>query len=57
MENCICLVLCILTIILFKFIFKINFKQAKALEENTKMKKISDKFPENIEIAKEFRLK
>ena len=53
MENCICLVFCILTIILFKFIFKINFKQAKALEENTKMKKISDKFPENIEIAKE----
>lgn len=53
MENCICLVLCILTIILFKFIFKVNFKQAKALEENTKMKKISDKFPENIKIAEE----
>ena len=53
MENYICLVLCILTIILFKIIFKINLKQAKSLEENTKMKKITDKFPENIEIAKE----
>ena len=53
MENYICLSLCILTIILFKIIFKINFKQAKSLEENTEMQKITDKFPENIEIAKE----
>lgn len=53
MEIYICLILYILTIISLKFIFKINFKQAKALEENEKMQKITDKFPENIEIAKE----
>lgn len=53
MENYICLFLCILTIILFKIIFKINFKKAKELENNDSMQKITDKFPENIEIAKE----
>ena len=53
MGNYICLFLCILTIFLFKIIFKINFKKAKELENNENMKKITDKFPENIEIAKE----
>lgn len=53
MENYICLLICIITILLFKIIFKINFKQAKALEENKQMQEITDKFPENIEIAKE----
>lgn len=53
MEKYICLLFCILVIILFKIIFKINFKKAKALEENNEMQKITDKFPENIEIAKE----
>lgn len=53
MENYICLVFCISTIILFKIIFKISLKKAKALEENKDMQKITDKFPENIEIAKE----
>ena len=53
MEKYICLLLCILTIILFKFVFRINWKKAKELEENKKMQKITDKFPKNIEIAKE----
>lgn len=53
MEICICLLFCILTIILFKIIFKISFKKAKALEKNKKMQIITDRFPENIEIAKE----
>lgn len=53
MGNYICLFLCILTIFLFKIIFKINFKKAKELENNETMQKIIDKFPENIEIAKE----
>lgn len=53
MEEYICLFLCVSTIILLKIIFKINLKKAKALEENKKMQKIADKFPENIEIAKE----
>lgn len=53
MEKIISLIFCIITIILLKFIFKINIKKAKALEENKKMQKVTDRFPENIEIAKE----
>lgn len=53
MEEYICLLLCVLTIILFKVIFKINLNKAKALEENKTMQKITDKFPENIKVAKE----
>lgn len=53
MEKYICLLLCILTIILFKVVFRISYKKAKELEENKKMQKITDKFPKNIEIAKE----
>jgi len=53
MEEFICLSLLIETIILLKFIFKINYKKAKVLEENSSMEKITSKFPENIEIAKE----
>ena len=53
MENIIYIILLILTIFLFKFVFKINFKKAKSLQENKEMEKITDKFPKNIEIAKE----
>ena len=53
MENVIYIILLILTMILFKFVFKINLKKAKNLQENKKMEKITDKFPENVEIAKE----
>ncbi len=53
MENVIYIILLSLAIILFKFVFKINFKKAKALQENKELEKISDKFPENIEVAKE----
>ena len=53
MENIIYIILLILAIILFKIIFKINFKKAKSLQENKELEKITDKFPENVEIAKE----
>jgi len=53
MEEFICLSLLIETIILLKFIFKINYKKAKVLEENSSMEKITSKLPENREIAKE----
>ena len=53
MESVIYIILLVLTIILFKFVFKINFKKIKSLQENKEMEKITDKFPENIEIAKE----
>ena len=53
MENIIYIILLILTIILFKIIFKINFKKAKSLQENKELEKTTNKFPENVEVAKE----
>ena len=53
MENIIYIILLVLTIILFKFVFKINFKKAKSLQDNKDAEKITDKFPENVQIAKE----
>lgn len=53
MENIIYIILLVLTIVLFKFVFKINIKRVKSLQENKEAEKITDKFPENIEIAKE----
>lgn len=53
MENIIYIILLVLTILLFKIIFKINLKKAKELNENKTLEKITDKFPENVEIAKE----
>lgn len=53
MEEIIYIVLLVVTIVLFKFVFKINLKKAKYMQENKEAEKITDKFPENIEIAKE----
>ena len=53
MENIIYIILLIATIIIFKLIFKINLKKAKYLRQNKEAEKITDKFPENVEIAKE----
>lgn len=40
-------------IVLLKFIFKVDLKKAKELEENKNLKQVTDKFPENIVLAKE----
>ena len=53
MESIIYIILLSLAIIAFKFVFKINFKKAKALQENKELEKITDSFPDNIEVAKE----
>ena len=53
MENIVYVVLFIITIILFKIIFKISIKKAKSLKENKEAEKITNKFPGNVEIAKE----
>lgn len=47
------LILLIITIILFKFIFRINIKQIKKQTENQELSEITKRFPEDIEIAKE----
>ena len=53
MENIIYIILLVLAIIIFKIIFKINLKKIKSMQENKELEKITDKFPENVEIAKE----
>lgn len=54
MEYIICLVILGLTIVLLKFVFKINLKEVKELEKNEKLKTITDKFPDNITLAKSY---
>ena len=53
MDIIVCLTLCFLTIILFRFLFRISLKKAKELEENKKLQIITDKLPDNINVAKE----
>lgn len=52
MEIIYFLILIILAIILFKIIFKINIKKMKEKKENKELEKITDKFPQNVEVAK-----
>lgn len=53
MEYTVCIVLLIITIILYWIVFKINIRKIKSLEKNDELTEITDKFPENIEIANE----
>ncbi len=53
MENIVYIVLLVISIVLFKIIFKVSIKKAKELEKNDKAEKITDKFPSNVEIAKD----
>lgn len=53
MINLIIAIVLMLIIMILKIIFKINFKELKQLEKNEYLDKITDKFPENIEICKE----
>lgn len=53
MENVILITLLIVTIVILKIIFRINIKKAKAMQENKKLEEITNKFPEDIDIAKE----
>lgn len=52
MEIIYFLILIILAIILFKIIFKINIKKMKEKKENKELEEITDKFPQNAEVAK-----
>ena len=53
MENIIYIILLIIAIGLFWIIFRLDLKKAKNMQENKELEKITDKFPENVEIAKE----
>jgi len=52
MLNLVIAISLIVILILLKLILKINFKELKELEKNEKLDKITNKFPENIEICK-----
>ena len=53
MENIVIIILLLFTISILAFIFRINLKKAKELQDNKELEKITDKFPENVEVAKE----
>lgn len=49
----ICVILLVCLLIISKFIFRINIKKAREIEENEEIEIITNKFPDNKEIAKE----
>lgn len=53
MDPMFIIALILVTIVLLRFVFRIDFKKAEKLNENTELEKITDRFPENIDIAKE----
>jgi hypothetical protein len=53
MESFIYLFLLIITVVLFKIILKIDFKKAKKLKQNKEIEAITNKFPNDIQIAQE----
>ena len=53
MENYILIAMLLISSVIFKIVFKINFKKAKEFKENKELDRITDKFPENVEVAKE----
>ena len=53
MEYIVVIALILFMIILFKIVFKIDLKKVEPLKENKELQKLTDKFPENVQIAKE----
>ena len=53
MEPMFVIAVIIVTVVLLRFIFKIDFKKAEQLSENKELEKITERFPENIEVAQE----
>lgn len=45
--------LILVSIMLFKYVFKIDFKKTENLKEDKELEKLTDKFPDNVQIAKE----
>ena len=53
MESIVVIALILFMIILFKIVFKIDLKKVEPLKEDKELQKLTDKFPENVQIAKE----
>ena len=43
----------LVTIVLLKYIFKIDIKKVEPLKEDKELEKLTDRFPENVQIAEE----
>jgi len=52
MLNLIIATVLIAILIILKLVLKINFKELKKLEQNEELNKITNKFPENIEVCR-----
>ena len=53
MEYIIFIILLFITNILLFLVFRINLKKAKKLQKDEELEKLTDKFPENVQIAEE----
>ncbi len=47
-------IICVIFIIILKYIFSYNIKKIKALQKNEELDEISKKYPNNIEICKKY---
>ena len=53
MESIAILAFILVSIVLLKIVFKIDMKKVEPLKENKELEKLTDKLPENVEVAKE----
>ena len=53
MELLIVIILIAISVVLLGIVFRFNFQTAKSLQDDTKLEKKTDKFPNNITVAKE----
>ena len=53
MEAIVVIALMLVSIVMFKYIFKIDFKKIEPLKENKEVEALTDKFPGNVQVAKE----
>ncbi len=53
MDSIIVVALILVSMVLLKYIFKLDIKKADPLKEDKALEKLTDKFPENVEVAKE----
>lgn len=53
MESIVAIALILVSIVLLKIIFKIDVKKIEPLKENKVLQELTDRFPENVEVAQE----
>ncbi len=53
MDAIIVVALVLSSIVLLKYIFKLDIKKVEPLKENKELEKLTDKFPDNVQVAKD----